>query len=81
VIFKDAKKEILFWQLMAVGIAVYAVFKYQKYLKGGGQAINGMNLNVDPEKVVDLASKFVPHEWRPQARNLGSIILNKVMED
>ena len=67
-------KELLLLKLVAVGTALFYLYKLHK--KNGGSLAGKYN----PEKIAGLAAQLVPEEYRPQARQFGTAVLNRVIQ-
>lgn len=74
---KEQKSKILFWQIMAMGMALIA-YKYMQ--QAGATQMNGQHVNVDPNKFIDLASRMAPNEWRPQVKQVGNALMDKIFK-
>jgi len=72
------QNELIFWKLVAAGAALFYLYKVTK-ANGGTLAGNPMGVNVNEQKFVDLASQFVPKEYRGHAKQLGAVVFNKFM--
>lgn len=70
-------KELLIWKSLAVGAALVYLYKVAKS-NGGSLQNSAMGVNMNPEKVVGLASQFVPQHLRPQAQQMGMNIWNNL---
>lgn len=66
----NKNQELLVWKAVAVAAALLYLYKVAK-ANGGTLEGNNLGINVNPEKVVHLASQFVPQEFRPKAREVG----------
>lgn len=67
-------KELIVLKLVAVSAALF--YLYKLYQKNGGSLSGKYN----PDKIAGLAAQLVPEEYRPQARKLGSTILNRIIQ-
>jgi hypothetical protein len=66
-------KDLLIWKGLALaGVLVY-LYKVTK-ANGGTLTGNSMGVNINPEKVIGLASQFVPEHQRRNARVIGEKI-------
>ena len=73
-------KELLMWKLVASGAALFYLYKVSK-ANGGTLKGNPMGVQIQTDNIVKLASNFVPREYRPHAKFIGSQILNRMMEE
>ena len=65
-------KDVLAWKLIAVLAALAYLYKVSK---ATGEPMHG---KYRPEQVANLAAQLLPKEYRPQARQLGAVMLNRV---
>jgi len=72
-------KNIELWKLIAAGAALVYLYKMSKS-QGLTMAQNPDGVQVKTKAFVNLASQFVPPEYRQEARNVGHQIMNKIME-
>lgn len=71
-------KELLAFKLLAVAAVLLYVYKLSQK-SGGSLAQNPYGVNINADKIVGLASQFVPREYREHARQMGSAVLNRFM--
>jgi hypothetical protein len=55
------------------GILLYL---YKMSQKNGG-TLAGTGMNVNPERIAGLAAQFVPHDYRPHAKEFGTAVINR----
>lgn len=67
-------KELTFYKLLAVGAALLFLYKYTK--KTGGS----MQGKYNPDNIVNLASHLLPEEYRGHARQVGKVILTRMVQ-
>lgn len=67
-------RELIFFKLLAVSAALLYLYKLSK--QNGGTLQGKYN----PEKIAGLAAQLVPQEYRKQARQYGTMFLNRVIQ-
>lgn len=67
-------KELTFYKLLAVSAALLFLYKYTK--KTGGTMTGRYN----PDNIANLASHLFPQEYRPHARSIGKVIINRMVQ-
>lgn len=70
---------LLFWKALALGATIFYVYKVSK-ANGGTLQNNPMGLNLDSDKLINMASHFVTPEKRHEVRRIGKIIVDKYNE-
>lgn len=76
----SSNKELEFWKLIAAGAALFYLYKMSK-AQGMTLGSNPQGVEVKSKAFVNLASQFVPSEYRPKARELGHKFFKKIMEN
>ena len=76
----EKEKELQLYKLLAAGAALLYLYKVTK-ANGGTLKGNSMGVQVQTDNIVKLAAQFVPREFRPHAKVMGSQILNRIMEE
>lgn len=67
-------KELIVFKLLAVGAALLYLYKLQK--KNGGTLQGRYN----PESIASLAAQLLPQEYRRQATQVGTAILDRMIQ-
>lgn len=70
--------ELLVWKVAAIGMALLYFYKLSQS-QGTTLAGGPMGSKINPDNIVNLAAQIVPENWRPQAKQFGNVIINKVM--
>lgn len=73
----SSNKEIQFWKLLAVGTAMYYLYRVSK--AQGVTLGSNPHTQIKTKNFVNLASQFVPEELRPKAREIGMNLMTKLM--
>ena len=67
-------RELIVLKLLAVTAALF--YLYRLHQKNGGTLAGKYN----PDKIASLAAQLVPEEFRPQARQMGTTLLNRIIQ-
>lgn len=70
---------LLFWKALALGAALFYAYKVSK-ANGGTLQNNPMGMNLDSDKIINMASHFVAPEKRHEVRRVGKILVDKYNE-
>jgi hypothetical protein len=71
-------KEVQFFKLLAVSAVLLYLYKASQ-AQGKTLAGNPFGVNVRGEQIVNLASQFVPKQYRHHAKKLGNVIVERYM--
>ena len=74
----DERPDLMFWKAVALAAALFYVYKVTK-ANGGTLSGNTMGINLNPDKIVDMAAHFVPKDFRHHARTAGKAIIQNYM--
>jgi hypothetical protein len=75
----NQKNNLLFWKAVALGATLFYVYKVSKE-NGGSLQGNPMGMNINSDKIINMASHFAPPEQRNNVRKYGKIIVDKIRE-
>lgn len=67
------------WKALALGAALIYVYKVAK-ANGGSLQNNPMGINLDSDKIINMASHFAPPEHRNNVRKYGRILASKLTQ-
>lgn len=73
------KKQLQLLKLAAAAMALYYMYRVSK-ANGGTLKGNNMGIKVNSDRIVDLASHFVPEDYRPQARQMGKNLIDRMLQ-
>ena len=71
-----SKNELNLFKLIAVGAALLYLYKLSK--AQGTSLAGNPYAEVKSEQVVNLASEFIPKEYRPYARKIGNAVMTRI---
>lgn len=67
-------QELTLFKFLAVGAALLYLYKLTK---AEGGTLQG---KINPENIANLGSHLFPKEYRPHAKAMGRVVLNRLME-
>ena len=66
------------WKAIAFGAVLIYLTKAAK-ANGGTLSQNPYGIKIDPDRIADFAARFAPQEWRPQARDIGKVLIERYL--
>lgn len=75
----EKNENLMLWKGLAVGAALFYLYKLSK-ANGGSLQGNPMGVNINSDKIIDLASHLVVPEKRPMIKHYARKIVSKMTE-
>ena len=73
------KRDVLVWKAIALGAVIVYLYKASK-ANGGTLAENPYGIKLNPDKILNFATRFVPPEYRKHASDLGRAAITRWSE-
>lgn len=71
-------KDAPLWKLVALSAVILYMYKVSK-ANGGSLQGHPMMRQFNPDRAASLAASLLPEEWRPQAKQVSRVVIDRMM--